>query len=441
MARLLYVLIALLLLHSRVSAQIYADIAVSQGAASLGTFRILLYHEQAPRPVANFIGLATGERNWISPQTGAVQQGVPYYDGLIFHRLIHYFMIQGGDPLGTGTGGPGYIFQDQYDSALRHAEPYVVSMANSGVNSNGSQFFITLAAATQLDDLHSVFGTVIDDASYPNSRALLDSFRSSENFLTGANDRPLTPITMDSVVISGPDLAAFDLHHPALGLPTVDGLSIQLRHDAATDAFFLQWLRQRKWDYPVYYSSDLGSWARSGNYLNMDAATNAEVEVNRLFPVNDRGFITMAAVDYSRTPDLPTNIFGAGDALVLEIDGGTLTVEFDDARAGNWTFEDNDDAVTSGLIDQYGFHQDLQLVPIPEGGLFASPANYSFARSLAAREVTIIFDGPVGPHAITAIRPQLSFHTDTSGWYNGLTNSSGLPSPFRGTFYRIPAAP
>ncbi len=184
-------------------AQIYADVSVSQGTTSLGTFRILLEHEKAPRTVANFIGLATGQRNWVDPRTGAVQIGKPYYDGLIFHRLIHDFMIQGGDPLGNGTGGPGYVFQDEFDPSLSHSGSYIVSMANSGENSNGSQFFITLSAPTHLDLKHSIFGVAINDATYPNSRTLIDSFKSSSAFPTNASDRPDTPITITSITCMG----------------------------------------------------------------------------------------------------------------------------------------------------------------------------------------------------------------------------------------------
>jgi len=441
MFRSLIVLLASLCLAVHAPAQIYADFTLAQGANPLGTFRVRLHHEQAPRTVANFIGLATGQRNWISPRSGAVQVGVPFYDGLIFHRLIHDFMLQGGDPLGTGAGGPGYIFQDQYDPALRHDGPYVLSMANSGVNSNGSQFFITLAEAPHLDDLHSIFGTVIDDASYPDGRALIDVFRSSGNFPTDSNDRPLTPITIVSVVITGPDVASFNLHDPALGLPTVSGLPLQLRHDAGAAAFFLQWSRQRKWDYPVYTSSELESWTRIGNYLSMDVDANAAVAVTDLFS-GDRGFITMAAVDYTHTPDLPVNIFGAGDALALEIDGGTLTVEFDGAGAGNWRFVGDDASVETGLIDEYFFPQSLQLLGVPEAGLFRSPGHFTYARSLAAREVVIFFDRSIGPSGISAIQPQLSFHTATGGWYNGPVNADvSLPGPFRGTFVRVPAVP
>jgi len=148
----------------------------SHGGSLLGTFRARLEYDKAPRTCANFIGLATGQRAWLDETTGAIRNGTPYYDGLKFHRLDHDFVIQGGDPRGNGSGGPGYGFQDEFHSSLRHSGRYILSMANSGTNTNGSQFFITLEDASFLDDKHSVFGEVIDDSSYPNSRALIDSF-------------------------------------------------------------------------------------------------------------------------------------------------------------------------------------------------------------------------------------------------------------------------
>ncbi|MDQ8196351.1 peptidylprolyl isomerase [Coraliomargarita sp. SDUM461004] len=438
MQRILLFLLLSLLVTVRLTAQIYADISLAEGGTSLGSIRVQLHHQAAPRTVANFIGLATGERAWISPTTGAVQSGVPYYDGLSFHRLIHDFMIQGGDPLGTGASGPGYVFQDEFDPSLRHNGSYVVSMANSGVNSNGSQFFITLEDSSHLDDLHTVFGIVIDDASVPGSRAVIDAFKSSDNFPTDSSDRPLTPISIESVSFSGPDLASFDIHDPALGLPTVHGIKLRLRHDVENSQFFLQWSRQHKWDYPLYYGNDLESWTRVTNILSMGNDSAAEVELTNLF-AGDRGFVTMAGVDYSHTPDLPADIFSAGDTLVMAVEGGTLTLTFDGAGAGTWSFEDTDAIVTTGAITQYYRPNTSTLYGIPTSGIFTSPNYYTYARSLAAREVVVFFDGPVGPYGITAIQAQLSFHSDSSGWYNGPVNADEtLTSPFRGTFTWAP---
>ena len=128
---------------------------------SKGKIEIQLFEERAPRTVENFVGLATGEREWTHPETGERMDG-PLYDDVLFHRVIEGFMIQTGDPTGTGRGGPGYEFDDEFHDDLRHDGPGTVSMANSGPDTNGSQFFITLDAQPHLDDNHAVFGEVVD---------------------------------------------------------------------------------------------------------------------------------------------------------------------------------------------------------------------------------------------------------------------------------------
>src|SRR3974390_3251218 len=126
-----------------------------------GPFTIRLFDTEARNSVANFVGLAEGTKEWTDPRTGKKGKA-KYYDGTVFHRVIDGFMIQGGDPLGQGTGGPGYNFADEFHPKLRHAKAGVLSMANRGPNTNGGQFFITLDATPWLDDKHSVFGEVSD---------------------------------------------------------------------------------------------------------------------------------------------------------------------------------------------------------------------------------------------------------------------------------------
>ena len=127
---------------------------------SEGKFTIQLFDQEAPKTVENFTGLAEGTKEWTDPRTGRKGTG-PYYNGTIFHRIIDAFMIQGGDPLGQGTGGPGYKFADEFSPKRRHGKAGVLSMANSGPNTNGAQWFITEGPTPHLDDRHTVFGNVV----------------------------------------------------------------------------------------------------------------------------------------------------------------------------------------------------------------------------------------------------------------------------------------
>ncbi len=156
-----------------------------------GNFTIRLFDKEAPNTVANFVGLAEGTKEWTDPRTNQkVTQ--PYYDGIIFHRVIDGFMIQGGDPLGQGIGGPGYKFADEFHPSLRHNKPGILSMANAGPNTNGGQFFITLGPTPHLDNKHSVFGEVENG---------LDVVRKIGSIATGPRDRPLKDVVITSIKI------------------------------------------------------------------------------------------------------------------------------------------------------------------------------------------------------------------------------------------------
>jgi peptidyl-prolyl cis-trans isomerase A (cyclophilin A) len=126
-----------------------------------GTIQVRLFAKDAPKTVENFVGLATGEKEWTHPGTGDKKKGVPLYDGTILHRCIKDFMIQGGDPLGRGTGGPGFKFEDEFQSGRRFDRPGLLAMANAGPNTNGSQWFITVVPTKWLDNKHTIFGEVI----------------------------------------------------------------------------------------------------------------------------------------------------------------------------------------------------------------------------------------------------------------------------------------
>ncbi len=159
---------------------------------SEGNFTVRLFDDKVPNTVANFVGLAEGTKEWTDPKTHQKMKK-PYFDGLIFHRVIADFMIQGGDPLGTGTGGPGYNFKDEFHPTLRHGKPGILSMANAGPNTNGSQFFVTVAATPWLDNKHSVFGEVVEGMD------VVDKIGKTSTSKPG--DRPVKPIAIQSVTI------------------------------------------------------------------------------------------------------------------------------------------------------------------------------------------------------------------------------------------------
>ncbi len=159
-----------------------------------GDIVIKLFPNHAPKTVANFVELAEGSRKWTDPRTGQASTE-PLYNGTVFHRVISGFMIQGGDPLGTGTGGPGYSFADEFHPELSFDRPYLLAMANAGPGTNGSQFFVTVAPTTWLTRKHTIFGEVADEAS----KQVVDTIATVP---TRPGDRPLEDVVIESVEIT-----------------------------------------------------------------------------------------------------------------------------------------------------------------------------------------------------------------------------------------------
>ncbi len=162
---------------------------------NLGTVTVRLFPDQAPKTVRNFVELAEGTREWTDPTTRQ-PSNARLYDGTIFHRVIPNFMIQGGDPLGTGTGGPGYKFADEFHPDLTFSRPYLLAMANAGPGTNGSQFFITTVPTPHLNGRHTIFGEVIEGSH------VVDQI---SKVTTGRNDRPVDDVVIESVEIDRGD--------------------------------------------------------------------------------------------------------------------------------------------------------------------------------------------------------------------------------------------
>lgn len=159
-----------------------------------GDIVIDLFADQAPKTVANFVGLADGSKEYVDGQSGSRTTG-KFYDGLTFHRIIDGFMIQGGCPQGSGRGGPGFTFADEFHPELSFDRPYLLAMANAGPGTNGSQFFITVTKTPHLNRRHTIFGEVVDDAS----RKVVDEIAQVR---TGYGDRPVEPVVIESVSIA-----------------------------------------------------------------------------------------------------------------------------------------------------------------------------------------------------------------------------------------------
>lgn len=303
---------ALLLIPAFLAAQptadgIFARFQVSQDGTSLGNFTARLEFEKAPLTVANFVGLAEGSKAWIDPVTYEVKRE-PFYDGIIFHRVIDGFVIQGGSPQGTGSDGPGYVFHDEFDPTLRHNAAGILSMANSGPSTNGSQFFVTLAATASLNDLHSVFGSIVEGYDVVADIGAVDT--------TGDNgsprNRPLEDVVIDSVEIFRNGTAAQEFDISAQPLPKVTRVDARLRID---DGDFVL-------DYPqpvnqkIYLSTspDLSTWTRFGasriatSSLPLDPVE--QTLASRFDLADTHGFASVAAVAYPDAIHSPPNVVG-----------------------------------------------------------------------------------------------------------------------------------
>jgi peptidyl-prolyl cis-trans isomerase A (cyclophilin A) len=307
---------AIFLCSAAAKAQIYADFSTS-----MGNFTCELNYTAAPKTVANFISLAEGTRKWVTP-AGTIQENKPFYNGLIFHRVIAGFMNQGGCPLGTGTSGPGYVFPDETTNGLRH-EGNVISMANSGTNTNGSQFFITVGAPkTHLDGVHTVFGEVTSGTSVVEQM----------NVVPTTSDRPDTPVVIQSVTIRrvGAAAEAFDIQ--AQQLPIVrELLPGNLQVDLLSKVDFIpRRPRISASITDVYRSENLATWAIHRRYFHAFGVPDSspfeiDTKATNAASLAAKGFYRVVETEY---PDALAPRSLAGRTFIATWDNGAENMTF-----------------------------------------------------------------------------------------------------------------
>lgn len=326
---------------------IYAEISTSMGSVTCR-----LEYALAPKACANFIGLATGQRPWLDLPSGEVKT-TPFYNGTTFHRVIAGFMIQGGSPNGQGTDGPGYSFPDEFSPSLRHDRFGVLSMANSGPDSNGSQFFITVEPTPWLDDVHTVFGRLYGGSNvvYAINHVATDT----------NNNKPLTNVVVLGVTIRriGAEAQAFDIN--AQGLPRVMPLHLNIAHAGANVA--ITYSNRLYTDNRRYTSTNLTQWTASPPQLTTTLVSTGFL----LTPKGSPTFVRMAQIQYQDPIRVPADVHGLVMTLDFAAGFGTLVINFDNAGTGTYTFGSG-----SGSVVGYNWIQDPyrgRLSPIAFSGI------------------------------------------------------------------------
>jgi peptidyl-prolyl cis-trans isomerase A (cyclophilin A) len=293
---------------------LYATFEVRRGGSLVGEFTCRLEHALAPRTVASFVGLAEGSRGWLNFQRGGVSAR-PFYDGITFHRVVPSFVIQAGSPNGLGTDGPGYTFRDEFHPSLRHSKAGILSMANSGLHSNGSQFFITLAATPHLDDLHSVFGEVVENLAVMQSVQQGDVIARVTITRVGAAAQAFNVQTQGLPVVSDAQ--------PAL---VKDGVSFRLHYTQTDDA-----------EHFVHHSNDLAVWQQlSGQELYIAPPAQTPRDVTSLTTGAPRKFFAVTRVQYPDALHTPASVAGRS-ILLTDPRGFSFTWNLQTASSGTYT--------------------------------------------------------------------------------------------------------
>jgi len=302
---------------------IYADFQTS-----MGSFTCRLDYAIAPKAVANFIGLATGQRAWLNLTNGVAETNA-FFEGITFHRVISNFMIQGGSPNGLGTDGPGYAFVDEFSNAARFDSFGVLAMANSGPDSNGSQFFVTVASTPSLNDVHTIFGRIVGGSNvvYGISRVATD-----------ANDKPKTNVVIQGVNIRRVGSTAQAFRIESQGLPVVTNQPMAIAA-APGGRWALNWSTNRQYaDNRLYVSTGIPQWVEDP--LGIELSTQV---TNRVYRSNEltQAYYRLAQIQYAGSTLAPRSL--QGRLLTLNLRDatqgiGTLKITFDTSEGGTYTF-------------------------------------------------------------------------------------------------------
>ena len=366
---------------------IFADFTTS-----LGDFSCQLDYTNSPKAVANFVGLATGARAWLDVVTGEARTNA-FYDGLTFHRVITNLIGQAGSPNGQGTDTPGYAFVDQFAATLNFNKPWILAMANSGPDSNGSQFFVTAATNAAWNNQYVIFGKVVSGTNVVAAITRVP---------TDANEKPLTNVVIQQVTIRrlGDAAQAFDVN--AHGLPLVTNIPLKLTQKSKQ--ILLTYSNRLFADNRYYSATNLSSWVANSLGVETAAPSSNTVQVAMSSP---QEFFRFAQIQYPSSTFAPKTLFGETVTLVFATQTkGTCIIVFNNTGGGTFKF-----AGSPGTISSYAWSQDVY-----RGAL------YPIVFSAGLPEMTL----------------QMNFSSAKAGKFSGSAYYGPFPVPVSGTFTLAP---
>jgi cyclophilin family peptidyl-prolyl cis-trans isomerase len=369
---------------------LYATFQITRSGNAVGEFTCRLEFLKAPRTVANFVGLAEGSFPFVDFQNGNIAKR-RYYDGITFHRVEAGFIIQGGSPQGDGSDGPGYTFPDEFDITLRHSSGGILSMANNGLNSNGSQFFVTLAATPGLDNVHSVFGEVVEGMDVVTNVQQGDVIQSA------------------TITRNGAAALAFDV--TAHGVPVV--LDAEPALEKSPGGFELNYVQPANTEFFVFHSDDFDSWSQlDGQEMHGLSPTTIPRDVTSVTSGRVRQFFTVGEVLYADAIRTPPQVTGRKLTLT-ETGGAQLKFSLTSATSGTYTYEPPGEVLGPFAVTGYTWKQEAYRGRFI-GGI--NGLNYQ--------------EWPINQTSISFI-----FTSSTGGTYKGyLFNTVGQRAALGGTF-------